>query len=243
MGLDALRGLAFYAVFYATMAVGGVIFFPAAALSPRAARWCGKFWLSVVFAALRAIGGVRTEIRGPTPAGRVVIAAKHQSMLDVFMIVHALPEGRFVMKRELVRAPIFGWYSMRMGAVPVDRGGGRPALKAMVETVMAGARDGGQIVIYPQGTRVAPGRTAPYKIGVHALYEASGLPCIPAATNSGLRWPKGIALHPGVAVVEFLPAIAPGMAREPFMARIEADIETASARLALERDGSARGDA
>jgi len=243
MRWDVARGIAFYTYFYITMALGGVIFFPAAALSPRAARWCGKFWLSGVFAALRLIGGVRCAIRGPVPTGRVVIAAKHQSMLDVFMIVHALPEGRFVMKRELVRAPIFGWYAMRMGAVPVDRGGGQPALKAMVEGVMAGARNGGQIVIYPQGTRVAPGARAPYKTGVHALYEASGLPCIPAATNSALRWPKGVALHPGVAVVAFLPEIAPGMARAPFMARIEADIETASARLARERDGSARGDA
>lgn len=232
MRLDALRGIVFYCYFYATMALGGLIFFPAAALSPRAARWCGKFWLRGVFAALRRIGGVRTEIRGPVPDGRVVIAAKHQSMLDVFMIVYALPEGRFVMKRELVRAPVFGWYAMRMGAVPVDRGGGQAALKAMVESVMAGARHGGQIVIYPQGTRVAPGARAPYKAGVHALYEASGLPCIPAATNSALRWPKGIALHPGVAVVEFLPAVAPGMARGPFMEKIEAEIETASARLA-----------
>lgn len=229
-----LRGLAFYAIFYGTMAVGGVIFFPAAALSPRAARWCGKFWLRIVFAALRAIGGVRAEIRGPVPNGRVVIAAKHQSMLDVFMIVYALPEGRFVMKRELVRAPVFGWYSMRMGAVPVDRGGGQPALKAMVDAVMAGARNGGQIVIYPQGTRVPPGARAPYKTGVHALYEASGLPCIPAATNSGLRWPKGIALHPGVATVAFLPPIAPGLDRAAFMARVEADIEAASDALAKE---------
>lgn len=232
MRLAVLRGIAFYAFFYGTMAIGGVIFFPAAALSPRAARWCGKFWLRLIFFALRAVGGVRTEIRGPVPEGRVVIAAKHQSMLDVFMIVYALPEGRFVMKRELVRAPVFGWYAMRMGAVPVDRGGGQAALKAMVEAVMAGARNGGQIVIYPQGTRVPPGKSAPYKVGVHALYEASGLPCIPAATNSALRWPKGIALHPGVAVVEFLPGIPPGMARGPFMARIEADIEAASARLA-----------
>ncbi len=230
--IATLRGIAFYTIFYVTMAIGGVIFFPAAAASPRAARWCAKLWLRLIFFALRVIGGVRTEIRGPVPRGRVVIAAKHQSMLDVFMIVHALPEGRFVMKRELVRAPVFGWYSMRMGAVPVDRGGGQAALRAMVDGVMASARNGGQIVIYPQGTRVPPGRTAPYKVGVHALYEASGLPCIPAATNSARFWPKGIALHPGVAVVEFLPEIPAGMARGSFMARIEADIEAASARLA-----------
>ncbi len=226
-----LRGVAFYAVCYGSMALAGALFFPVAVVSGPAARVCAKLWLRFMFAALRLIGGVRTELRGPLPTGRVLVAAKHQSMLDVFILVHALPEARFVMKRELTRTPVFGWYALRLGCVPVDRGGGRAALEGMVRDMIAAGGDSGQMVIYPQGTRVAPGASAPYKIGVHALYEATGRACVPAATNAGRFWPKGLRLNPGVAVVSLLPEIAPGLPREAFMARLEAVIETETARL------------
>jgi 1-acyl-sn-glycerol-3-phosphate acyltransferase len=229
-----LRGLAFYTLLYASMALFGALFFPVAAVSARGARVCAKLWIRMMYAVLRVVGGVRVEIRGTVPQGRVLVAAKHQSMLDVFMIVNALPEGRFVMKRELLRTPVFGWYATRCGAVPVDRGGGGAALREMTARMLREAAASGQIVIYPQGTRVRPGRHAPYKIGVHALYEATGLPCVPAATNSGLSWPKGVAIHPGVAVAEFLPALPPAMERAAFMAQVERAVEEASDRLAAE---------
>lgn len=229
--MTLVRGALFYAWFYLSMAVCGALFFIPAAASPRLARRLAKIWLGMMFVALRLIGGVRVEVRGEVPTGRVVVAAKHQSMLDVFIIVHALPEARFVMKRELVRTPIFGWFALRLGTVPVDRGGGSAALVAMVERMMAEARQSGQIVIYPQGTRTPPGRQVSYKAGVHALYAASGLPCVPAATNSGRFQPKGLRINPGVAVVEFLPTIAPGLGRDAFMSRIEAEIEQASRSL------------
>ena len=227
-----LRGIAFYAVCYGSMALAGALFFPVAAVSAPAARACAKLWIGFMLGALRLIGGIRTELRGPLPTGRVLIAAKHQSMLDVFMLVRALPEARFVMKRELTRTPVFGWYALRLGCVPVDRGGGRPALEAMVRDMVAKGGDGGQMVIYPQGTRVAPGADAPYKIGVHALYEATGRSCVPAATNAGRFWPRGLRLNPGVAVVRFLPELPPGLPRAAFMKRLEAEIEAETARLA-----------
>ncbi len=229
-----LRGVLFYALLYGSMAVCGALFFPVAVASAPAARACAKLWLRGMFATLRVVGGVRCEIRGPVPTGRAIVASKHQSMLDVFMIVNALPEGRFVMKRELLRAPVFGWYATRLGAVPVDRGGGGPAMRAMTERMLREAASSGQIVIYPQGTRVAPGARASYKIGVHALYEAAGLPCVLAATNSGLSWPRGVAIRPGVAVVTFMEALPPGLPRAAFMAAVEREIEAGSNRLAAE---------
>jgi 1-acyl-sn-glycerol-3-phosphate acyltransferase len=230
--LPYLRGALFYAVFYLSMAIAGLIGLIPAALSRRAAVAVARAWLSFLFLALRLIAGVRREVRGEPPTGRVVVAAKHQSMLDVFMFYDALPHARFVMKRELTRAPIFGFYALRMGTVPVDRGGGGKAMRDMIARMTDG--EGSQLVIYPQGTRVAPGARKPYKVGVHALYDATGLPCVPAATNSGVRWPRGLALHPGVAVISFLPAIPPGMPRDPFMAAVETEIEVETARLAAE---------
>jgi 1-acyl-sn-glycerol-3-phosphate acyltransferase len=104
----------------------------------------------------------------------------------------------------------------------------------MVDALRRGGDADGQITLYPQGTRTPPGQRRDYKAGVHAVYEAMGVPCIPVALNSGLRQPRGLAVRPGVAVVEFLPPIPPGLGRDAFMARLEAEIEAASDRLARE---------
>ena len=94
---------------------------------------------------------------------------------------------------------------------------------------------GGFSIIYPQGTRVAPGAHLPYKVGTGLLYAQLGQPCTPVATNVGLFWPKrGILRKPGVAVVEFLPPIAPGLRVQPFMDQLEEAIETNSNRLMAE---------
>mgnify|MGYP006299323905 CR=1 FL=1 len=227
-----LRGAVYYPLFYLLMGlVGGVLAVPAA-VSENAARWTAKRFFGTSFLLLRGLCGVRVRVRGEVPSGPVVVASKHQSMLDVFILFHALPRARFVMKRELLRAPIFGWYARRVGSVPVDRGAGSAAMEAMLAGMLENGGGGGQLVIYPQGTRVPPGHHRPYKIGVHALYEASGLACVPVAVNTGNVQPKGLAIWPGEAVVEFLPPIPPGLARAPFMATLEERIETATAALA-----------
>ncbi len=90
-------------------------------------------------------------------------------------------------------------------------------------------------MIYPQGTRVAPGASRPYKVGTAILYEAMNLPCVPVATNIGLFWPRrGFFRKQGTAIVEFLDPIQPGLARDAFLARIEGEIEAASNRLMAE---------
>lgn len=232
--VETLRGGLYYAAFYLSMAVCGAAFFVPAALSAPLARRLSKafFWWNEVL--LRALCGLRVEVRGEVPAGPAMVAAKHQSMLDVFALYRALPRPRFVMKRELTRAPVFGWFALRVGTVPVDRGGGGAAMREMVARMTDGGAEFGQLVIYPQGTRVAPGAHKPYKIGAHALYEASGLPCVPVAGDAGVFQPKGVRVRKGVAVIEFLPPIPPGLKREAFMARLEAEIEAASTRLAAE---------
>ena len=139
------------------------------------------------------------------------------------------------MKNELRYAPVLGWYALRIGCVPVRRGARGAAITKMMADVKSGQEQPGQLVIYPQGTRVAPGVTKPYKIGTAALYGQLGQPCHPVATNAGVFWPKrGILRKPGLAVVEFLPAIAPGLSNTDFMAQLEAAIETRSNALMTE---------
>jgi len=183
----------------------------------------------------RALVGLRSEIRGEVPMDEVIIAAKHQSFFDIILIVSAVPRPKFIMKRELLWAPILGWYARRLGCVPVDRGKRSQAMRQMVEDVKAGRAKAGQLIIYPQGTRVAAGAYLPYKAGVGVLYAELGQDCVPAATNVGVFWPRhGILRKPGLAVVEFLPRIPAGLPVAEFMATIEPAVEAASNRLMRE---------
>ena len=139
------------------------------------------------------------------------------------------------MKRELLWTPVIGIYAKRLGCVPVDRGKRGAAIDKMIKDVAEGRADPGQLVIYPQGTRVAPGDRKPYKAGAGVLYTKFGHTCVPTATNVGLFWPrKGIVKHPGRAVVQILDPIPPGMVQAEIMGRLEAEIEPASDALMRE---------
>ncbi|MFV2003120.1 MAG: lysophospholipid acyltransferase family protein, partial [Paracoccaceae bacterium] len=154
---------------------------------------------------------------------------------DIIMIVHATPRPKFIMKSSLKWAPILGWYALRMGCVPVDRGRRAAAIFQMKQGVEKHRGLAGQLIIYPQGTRVAPGAHKPYKIGTAVLYEQLEQECVPAATNVGVFWPRhGFYRKPGLAVVEFLPRLAAGKSNDDFMTELEAVVEDASNRLMAE---------
>lgn len=179
--------------------------------------------------------GLKSEIRGEVPTGEVLIASKHQSFFDVLVIVSVVPRPRFIMKASLKWAPVLGFYGWRTGCVPVDRGKKTKSITQMVEGVKNSAHIRGQLIIYSQGTRVAPGVKRPYKIGTGILYEQTGQACVPVATNIGVFWPRiGVLRKPGLAVVEFLPVIEPGLPKKQFMSRLEDSVETASNRLMAE---------
>ena len=233
--LQWLRSLVFVVQMYLAMAVLGVVFLPWALFSPRGARTACKSYCRWVRWTARWMVGLRTEVRGTPPVDEVLIASKHQSFLDIILIFGSVPAGKFIMKRELMWAPVIGQYALRIGCVPVDRGKRSQAIGKMVEDVAKGRQEPGQLIIYAQGTRVAPGVRKPYKVGAAVLYEELGQTCVPAATNVGVFWPrKGIYRKPGLAVVEFLPEIEPGLPREAFMQRLEAEVEDASDRLMCE---------
>lgn len=230
-----LRSLVFIVQTSLAMLILGLVFLPWAALSPNGARAACNTYCVWVFWSARWMLGLHTEIRGPIPSDEVMIAAKHQSFLDILMIFHAVPRAKFIMKRELLWTPVIGLYAWRLGCVPVDRGKRGAAISKMLRDVEKGRAEPGQLIIYSQGTRVAPGVHAPYKLGTAVLYAQLAQPCVPVATNAGVFWPRrGVLRKPGLAVVEFLPAIAPGQDRDPFMAELEEVVETASDRLMAE---------
>jgi 1-acyl-sn-glycerol-3-phosphate acyltransferase len=230
-----LLSLIFILQMYLAMAVIGLVFAPWALFSPTGARTACKTYCRWVIFTLRLLCGLKTQVRGTPPTDECLIAAKHQSFLDIILIFNAVPAGKFIMKRELIFAPILGQYALRIGCVPVNRGKRGAAIAKMKADVAAGAAEPGQLIIYPQGTRVAPGATKPYKVGTGLLYEQLAQPCVPVATNVGVFWPKrGILRKPGLAVVEFLEPIPPGLAVTDFMSQLETEVETHSNRLMAE---------
>ncbi|WP_118137465.1 1-acyl-sn-glycerol-3-phosphate acyltransferase [Oceanicella sp. SM1341] len=230
-----LRSFLFDACFYGLMAVMGILCAPLALASRDGAYWAVKRYTRIALWLLRVICGLRTEVRGTPPSGEALVVAKHQSFLDILMLVNCLERPKFVMKAELKWAPVLGWYAMRIGCAPVQRNRKGAAMRQMVQDVTGTADDPGQVVIYPQGTRVAPGVTAPYKIGAGVLYQRMALDCTPMATNAGVFWGRNsLWRRPGTAVIEFLPTVPQGLPIGDFMKRVTVEIEEASQALEAE---------
>lgn len=229
-----LLSLIFIVQMYLVMALMAVAFALPALVDRRAAFAAVHLYCALVRLTLRLLCGLRTEIRGQVPEGAVLVAAKHQSFLDIILLAAALPRPKFIMKRELMWAPFLGLYALRIGCIPVNRGKRGQAMAKMRQDVLSSPVQG-QLIIYPQGTRVAPGVEMPYKIGAGVLYDNLGQVCVPVATNVGLFWPRhGILRKPGLAVVEFLDPIAPGLKVQEVMRLLESRIEPASVALMQE---------
>lgn len=195
--------------------------------------WCG--WVKK---SARILVGLKTEVRGIIPTGEVLIISKHQSFLDIIMIVSVLERPKFIMKEEILITPIIGFWAKKIGCIPIDRGKKGAAIKEMVKAVHQSSKTRpGQLIIFPQGTRVAPKTHAPYKIGSGILYSELNQDCVPVATNVGVLWPRrGILRRSGLAIIEFLPRIESGLDTKGFMKLIENNIEKKSNELMEENN-------
>lgn len=209
-----------------------------------AARWqhtydYGRFWAGSLLFLLRVLCGLRYELRGleNRPKGPAILAVKHQSAWDTLILPQIFDRPSYVVKKELTRIPLFGWYLAKCGMVPVDRKGGAKALRAMLTAARARVAEGRPIVIYPEGTRVAPGTRRPYHRGIVAIYRELGLPVVPVALNSGLYWRRrGFLKRPGCILLEVLPPLPPGLPNAEFMSKLEHCIEDASDALLREAE-------
>ena len=212
-----LRSIAFNLYFYVNITLCLIVASPLLLL-PGAVLWrVVASWSRLNLVMLKWLAGIDVELRGleHLPDTPVIVASKHQSAWETVSLLHLFRRPAFVLKRELMWVPLFGWYA--------------------AHTARQVAADGRQIVIYPEGTRRAPGAQPAYKQGVAYLYRELGLPVVPVALNSGLYWPRrGFLRHPGTIVVEFLPAIEPGLEPQQFFQQLQDKIETATDRLLAE---------
>lgn len=231
-----VRSLLFNLAFFAFTAVGAVLLSPALALGRDVSLALVRWWARQVLMLLRTLAGVAVRVTGREhlPAGGpALIAAKHQSAFDTIVWLALLPRPAYVLKKELLAIPFYGWFTARAGQIGVDRGAGAAAMRSLLRGADAAWADRRQVVIFPQGTRVAarPGTVEhhPYQPGVTALYARGKLPVIPVATDSGRFWPRRSFLkHPGTITVALLPPIPPGLPRPAFEAQLAATIEAAS---------------
>jgi 1-acyl-sn-glycerol-3-phosphate acyltransferase len=196
-----------------------------------------KLWGSTSVWLLEKICGLRVEYRGTQniPQGGYLIASKHQSFLETFALLKYSPDFAIIMKKQLMYIPLFGLYLIVGKQIGIERERGRTALGQLMQQADAVVKAGRQVYIYPEGTRRPPGARPMYKYGVAALYKETGAPCLPVAVNTGLFWGRrGFSRRPGTAVIEYLPPIPPGLGRDAFAERLQAEIEAACARLNAE---------
>jgi 1-acyl-sn-glycerol-3-phosphate acyltransferase len=232
-----LRSLLFNAAFFAVSGTLAVLATPLLAFPRGALLWIMRLWARIVVLLLRVICGVRLDLRGMEriPPGACVIAAKHQSAFDTIVWLMLVPDPAYVMKKQLFAIPFYGWHARRVGMIAVDREGGGAALRAMLRAVQAAVAAGRQVVIFPEGTRTAPGERLPYQPGVVALAAGTDAPVIPVATDSGRVWGRrAFEKRPGTIRISVLPPLPRGLPRAALLAALESAIEGETARLLSE---------
>ncbi len=232
-----VRSLIFNALFYANLTVHMIVALPTLALPRRIQHAFIRSYAGTSLWLLRVICGTTVEWRGvdKLPQGACIVACKHQSAWETFALYVVFDDPTYILKRELMWIPLFGWHMRKAGLIPIDRAAGLAALARMTARARKALERGQQIVIFPEGTRRAPGAAPSYKPGVAYLYGKAGVPCVPVALNSGRFWPRRSVLrYPGKIVAEILDPIPAGLDRGVFFARLQDAIETASARLLQE---------
>jgi 1-acyl-sn-glycerol-3-phosphate acyltransferase len=232
-----LRSLAFNIAFYTNLLAWLIAALPALVLPRGVLMAIVRGWARSNQFLLRVIAGIKVEMRGVEriPTGGCLVAAKHQSFWETFALFPLFADPSFIMKRELGFIPLFGWFALKAQMITVDRGARSAALRSMAEQARRQTAAGRQILIFPEGTRRAPGDPPAYKYGVVHLYSELNVPCVPVALNSGVFWPRRKFLRrPGTIVVEVLEPIQPGLAKSAFLEELVAAVETASDRLLVE---------
>ena len=234
--MRAVRSILFVFLFNAGTFVQMVFWLPVAFILPRKLFWnIPKSWGWSMLWMQHLLIGTRFEFRGvenvPQDRG-YIMAAKHQSSWETYATLLFLNNPSYILKRELMFIPFFGWLATKGDVIPVNRGKQREALKAMNKEAKRQIGDNRQIVIYPEGTRKTAFAEPAYKYGITHMYQDIEVPVLPAALNSGIFWPRNsLLLYRGTCVLEFLPVIEPGLDAETFSEELVETIEKATAKL------------
>lgn len=230
-----IRSTLFNISFWLLIAVLGLSALPFALIFPRLAFPVSRIWASTTLFFLRVFCGITYEVRGKEhiPQNAALIASKHQSAWDTVIFWMLVPRPIFVLKKELIFLPVFGWYLLLLRSIHIDRKSGGKAVKKMLKQADARIKENSQIIIFPEGTRISPGAPSTFHPGVAALYQHLDVPVVPVALNSGLYWSRNaFTKKPGRITIEFMPAIKPGLKSRDFLKTLEENIKSKSESLA-----------
>jgi len=231
------RSLLFAVLLYAWTVGLSILYLPLLFVPRKLLAIFVAIWLRGIAKITSTSLGIRYQIRGVEnrPSGPAIYASKHQSAWETLFFRLIVPDCAFVLKRDLMWIPLWGWYVWRMGMIGIDRAAGVQSIKKMIACTHEMLATGRSIVVFPQGTRVTPGTKSPYLSGIAAIYRELNVSVVPIALNSGLFWPRRrFTKFPGTIIVEFLQPIPPGLKRAEFMEKLEFQIEDASNRLEIE---------
>ncbi len=238
------RSLAFNALFYVNLIVHMIVALPTLVLPRVVQRVFIRSYARTSLWLLRVLCGTIVEWRGveKLPQGACIVACKHHSLWETFALWAILDDPAYILKRELMWIPLFGWHMWKAGLIPIDRSAGLAALSRMTARAKKELERSRQVIIFPEGTRRPPGREPSYKPGIAHLYAKAGVACVPLALNSGLFWPRrSLIRFPGTVLVEVLDPIAPGLDTRTFLSRLQNVLEDATARLIGEFSKQASG--
>lgn len=191
-------------------------------------------WSRSILILLRVIMGLKIDIQGREniPLGGALIAAKHQSSFDTFVMHSIIHAPAFIMKKELLKIPLYGRFCEKTGMIPIDRDGGSKSMRALLKRTKEEIGEQRPVIIFPEGSRSVPGSHLPYQPGIYGIYKFLKMPVVPLALNSGVYWPKNGSLQAGGTIVlKFLSPILPGKEKEEFLTELENSIEHASIQL------------
>ena len=226
-----LRSLLFVIWLYSSLAMVGLVFAPTLLFGRAGGMAACRTWARAILFGLRWIVGARVRFEGleKIPEGPLLVASKHQAMLDTLMPFLLFRDPAIVLKRELVNAPVFGWYAVATGQIPIDREANATALRNLMKEARVRRDQGRQVFIFPEGTRTEPHAPPDYKPGVAALDRDLGLSCTPIALDTGKIWSaRGLIRRPGEVTIKILDPIPPGLSRDAFMQTLQTRIEGAT---------------
>lgn len=232
-----IRSIVFNITFFAWAFFSAILFIPLFIISAKFTQKVGKPWAYISLLLARVFCGIKYEIRGRENIleAPVIYASKHQSAWDTLIFILLLPRVAYVLKKELLRLPFWGWYLWRMKMIAIDRAKGASSIKQLIRDGKTALAENRPIVIFPEGTRTRPGATPDYHSGITALYSQFNVPVVPVALNSGVYWGKNAFFKkPGTIIMELLPPIPAGLTKKDFAERLKDDIEAASNRLIRE---------
>lgn len=233
-----LRSILFNTLFYASLILQMILLSPYYFLAPRKKAFAiPKNWARSNHWLMEKVVGTTFTVEGleNIPEGGYILAPKHQSLWDTYALLPWLDDPVYILKRELMWIPIFGWYVARQKMIPVDRGARGKVMVKVMERAKEEMAAGRQLIIYPEGTRRPAGAEPAYKYGIARIYRDLDVPVVPVAMHPGLFWPRRKFLRfPGHFKVRILPPIEPGLDPDVFYETLVEKLEKASDELLIE---------